>query len=190
MVSTSRIAQICWLPLVVSISATSLGYAQTTGDGHVLNSPGDESVAVRFFLQATGDNFLVPLVFRAVDQKDPRLNTAPILDSGRTAYISLSEMQQLLPALAHSGLLWREAGTVEILGSFRLLQPAADMDITIVSSHGTARAALDPKKVCNTLRPLDSALKTPRALWEFQLFRTAYGCKVPRFNYDAYPDHW
>jgi hypothetical protein len=190
MISTTRITQVCWLTLAALFAMSSASYAQTTGDGNVLNSPADESVAIRFFFQPPGDSFHAPLIFRVVDEKDPRLNTAPILDSGRTAYISLSDMQRLLPAVTHLPLLWRHAETVEVFGSSRVLQLVDTMDITVVSSHGTARAALDPKKICETLKPMDSAIKTPRALWEFQLFRIGYGCKVPGFNYDAYPDHW
>lgn len=185
----NRKARVFRLLLAVLVCATSLGYAQTTGDGNVLNSPADETVAIRFFFQPAGDYFHVPLVFRVVDQKDSRLNTAPILDSGRTAYVSLSDMQVLLPAVTHLPLLWRHAETVEFFGSSRVLQLADTMDITIVSSHGTARAALDPTKICETLSAMDSALKTPRALWEFQLFRLGYGCRVPGFNHNAYPDH-
>jgi hypothetical protein len=187
MISENRMTQTCWLLLVAILGATSLDCAQTTGDGNVLNSPADESVAIRLFFQPPGDYFHAPLIFRVVDQKDPRLNTAPILDSGRTVHISLSEMQQLLPAVTHLRLLWRQAEIVEVLGSSRVLGLAITMDITIVSSHGTARAALGPKNICAALSPMDSALKSPRALWEFQLFRLGYGCKVPGFDYDAYP---
>jgi len=188
MLSITRMPKVCWLPLVL-LFVNSPGYAQTASDDSVLDSPADETVAIRFFFQPAGDSFHVPLVFRVVNETDPRLNTAPILDSGRTGYISLSEMQQLLPRVAHLHLFWRQAETVEVLGSFRLLNRSVNMDITIVSSHGTARAVLDHRTICETLSPLDSTLKTPRALWEFQLFRQGYGCKVPGFNYDAYPDH-
>jgi len=198
MIPINRLAQISWLILIALVSAPLLCYAQTTttcvcpgqtGDGNVLNSPADESVAIRFFFQPPRDYFHVPLVFRVVDQKDPSLNTAPILDSGRTAYITLSDMQRLLPAVTHSRFAsWRQAEVIEVLGSPRVLDLAETMDITIISSHGTARAVVDAKKVCETLKPLDSALKTSRALWEFQLFRQGYDCKVPGFNYDAYPE--
>jgi len=190
MISTHRIPRIRWPLLVIVAVMTLPGHAQETGDGNVLRSPADKSVAIRFFLQPPGDYLHVALVFRVVDEKDPRLDTAPILDSGRTAYITLPEMQQLLPAVTQLPLLWRQAGTIEVFGSSRVLPLIDDMDITIVSSHGTARALLDHMKICDRLNPLDSAFKTPRARWEFGLFRIAYGCKVPRFNSDAYPDHW
>jgi hypothetical protein len=76
-------------------------YAQASGDGNVRNSPADASVAIRFFFQPPGDYFHVPLIFRVAGQKDQRLNTAPLLDAARTAYISPADMQRLLPAVAH-----------------------------------------------------------------------------------------
>ena len=197
MTPVNRLAQVSWLILTALVRLPLLCYAQTTatcvcpgqsGDGNVLNSPADESVAIRFFLQPPGDYFHAPLVFRVVDQKDPCLNTAPMLESGRTAYITLSEMQRLLPAVSHTRY-WQEGEVVEVLGSPSVLSIARMMDITIVSSHGTARGTLDPKEICHTLGPWDSLLRTPRALWEFQLFRQGYDCKVPGFNYDAYPEH-
>ena len=48
---------------------------------------------------------------------------------------------------------------------------------------------VDPKQICERLAPLDAALKQPRALWEFQLFRVDYGCHVPGFNRNAFPEH-
>jgi hypothetical protein len=64
------------------------------------------------------------------------------------------------------------------------------MEIRVVSPKGTAVATVSPKRICPTLEPLDAALATSRALWEFQLFRVEDGCKVPGFNNQAYPDHW
>jgi len=170
------------------MSTTSVSSRQTIDKKNVLNSPVDENTAVRFFYQPAGDYFHVPLVFRAVELKDPRLNTAPMAVEGRTAYVSLSEMQQLMQGLAHSDMAWQESEKVETLGSYKKLDITDDMAITAVSSKGTARASLTPKKICKTLKLLDSALKTPRALWEFQGFRLNYGCKVPGFRYGAYPD--
>lgn len=187
MVSINRITGICLL-LVAIVGTTMPSYAQATGDGNVVNSSADESVAIRFYLQLSGDYFKVPLVFRVVDRKDHRFNTAPVLDSGRTAYITLAEMQKLLPALVQSGLSWLQGQIVEIFGSSIVIPRTETMQVTILSSHGTALAALDPKKICKTLSPLDSDLTTPRALWEFQAFRIPYGCTVPGFNYNAYPD--
>jgi len=99
----------------------------------------------------------------------------------------------LVQALAHSNLAWQESETVEILGSYKKLMLAGvgldDMDVRLVLTNGTAKAQIAPKAICKTRKPLDAALKTPRALWEFQGFRLNYGCKVPGFKHDAYPNH-
>ncbi len=191
MISMNRTIQIPWLIMAGLMSTAVLSSCQAVNKKNVLNSPVDENTAVRFFYNPAGDYFHFPLVFRAVGQKDPRLNTAPMLIEGRTAYISFSEMQQLMQGLARSGLLWRQSEKVEVLRSFKVEPPWVEhLEITVVSSKGTARASLDPKNICETLKRLDSALKTPRALWEFQRLRLNYDCKVPGFIYDAYPDHY
>jgi hypothetical protein len=190
MICISRPAYTWWLLLAVLTSTSSLRCQQAVQKKSVLDSPVDENAAVRFFYNpSNGGYFHFPLIFRPVAPEDPRLNTAPMSTEGRTAYISLSEMRQLLQGLRHSDLSWQESEKVEILGSFKKLAITDSMEVTVVSSQGTAKAAIDAKKICDTLKPLDSALKAPRGLWEFQLFRQGYGCQVPGFNFEAYPDH-
>lgn len=185
----NRTAHIWWLVLGALASATSLSSCRGVDRKPVLNSPVDEKTAIRFFYHDEEEYYHFPLIFRAVKQLDPRINTAPMTVEGRTAYVPLVEMQRLIQALSHSDLSWQESQKTEALGGFRQLRWSDSMEILIVCSKGTARANLDPKKICETLKPLDSALKTPRALWEFQLFRQGYDCKVPGFNFEAYPDH-
>jgi hypothetical protein len=177
-----------WL-LLMAVLATSLGFQQTVEKKSVLGSPVDENTAVRFFYHDEENYFHFPLIFRPAAEGDSRLNTAPMGTEGRTAYISLADMQQLLQGLKRSDLSWQESEKIESLGPFRQLRGSESMEILAVCSKGTARANLDPKKICETLKPLDSALKTPRGLWEFQLFRQGYGCQVPGFDFEAYPDH-
>jgi hypothetical protein len=181
-----------WVLALVVLMAASAGGIQSTHKqrrASLLDFPVDQNTAVRFFYNPPGDYFHVPLVFRVVGQGDARLNTAPLGDEGRTAYISRVEMQKLIQGLPHSDLSWQESENVEILGSYkRLLTVKGSMEILVVCSKGTARTKVPPNSICKTLKPLDAALKTPRALWEFQGFRLNYGCKVPGFNYDAYPD--
>jgi len=184
------------LVLVVFLEASAGGLqsSQTRGEPLLLNSPVDETTVVRFFYQpAGGDYFHFPLIFRAVEQGDPQLNTAPMHEEGRTAYISLSDMREVVQKLAQMDLAWKESKTIAALGSFRKLQSVGfgldTMDIFVRCSKGTATTSITPGRICETLTPLDSALKTPRALWELHLFRLGYGCKVPGFDRDAYPDH-
>jgi len=158
----------------------------------VLNSPVDEKTAVRFFYDPAGNYFHYPLVFRAVEEGNPLLNTAPMREDGRTVYISQSEMVELVQLLARSGFGWRESETVEAFSPSKKLLLAGigleTMDVRLIASKGTAKAEVSPKDICTTLKPLDSALRAPRALWEFQGFRINYGCKVPEFKYGAYDD--
>jgi hypothetical protein len=179
------------LGLLVLITTTAGGMqaSQKSGAPLLLTTPGEEETVARFFYNPPGDYFHKPLVFRVVKAGDPRLATAPVLLEGRTAYITGGEMRQLIEGLGRAGLSWRISEKVEPLGSFHHLL-IGDVEIRVVSPKGTAVANLHPKRLCTTLQPLDHALATPRALWEFQLFRAQDGCKVPGFNYQAYPDHW
>ena len=191
MTSSKRL--ICWgLTLVGLLAAGSGGLRPCDQQRRtvVLNSPVNENTAVRFFYQPVpSDVFHFPLVFRPVGEADPRLNTAPMREEGRTAYISFAEMRALLDKLAQADLTWQESEKVEALGSYKTIEDRNDMEVFVTCSKGTARALIAPKAICKSLTPLDDALKTPRALWELQIFRLNYNCKVPGFPYDAYPDH-
>lgn len=189
MIWMNRTTHTWWLLLAALTSTTSLSFHQTVEKKSVLDCPVDENTAVRFFYHDEENYFHFPLIFRPVMLGDPRLNTAPMGTEGRSAYISPEEMRQLLQGLRHSDLSWQESEKTEVLGSFKRLHWSDSMEILIVCSKGTARTNLDPKKICETLKPLDSAVKTLRALWEFQLYRITYGCKVPGFDFHAYPDH-
>jgi hypothetical protein len=181
--------------VVLLVAAGELAQSNQKHDQvSVLNSAADEKTVVRFFYYPAGDYIRIPLLFRVVEEGNPLLNTAPMREEGRTAYISLSDMHELVHGLIQSGLGWQESKTVEVLGSYKDLTLVGigldTMDVRIVSSHGTARAEISPKAICMILKPLDGALKTPRAIWELQIFRLDYGCKVPGFKPDAYPDHY
>jgi hypothetical protein len=190
--SESVIFSILVLAIVVAVG---VGVAQSNhgqGRASVLNSPVDDKTAIRFFYQPVGDYFHYPLVFRVVEESNPLLDTVTMQEEGQTAYISLSEMRELVQSLAHSGLEWHESETVEVFGLSKKLTLAGvgldTMDVRVVTSGGTAKAEVSPKAICTILKPLDAALKWPRILWEFQGFRINYGCKVPGFKYGAYGD--
>jgi hypothetical protein len=180
------------IALLVLITQCSGGVQANLNSGgpSLLCTPGDEQTIVRIFYNPSpGDYFHFPLVLRVVRAGDPRLKMASVLLEGQTVYITGEEMQNLLQRLDRAGLSWQISEKVEALGSFHHLL-IGDVEFRVVSPKGTAVANLDPKKLCATLQPLDAALKTPRALWEFQLFRVQDGCKVPGFNSQQYPDHW
>lgn len=196
----------CVVVAVVLLACTGLGQTSPNKSKKLFqNAPIAENTAVRFFYDPPdGGYFHVPLVFRAVKDGDARLNSAPILEEGRTAFIPITEIGELLKGLANTELQWQESEAVQALGPYKRIGLLHEgnkmvfrgedgysvMAITIAHSKGTAKAILKPKRICETLKPLDSALKTPRALWEFQGFRINYGCKVPGFKPEDYPDHY
>jgi hypothetical protein len=176
------------LVLLVAANADSTLTRQNRENESLMSCAANENAAVRFFYNPPGGYFHFPLIFRSVEQADLRLNTAPMTTEGRTAYISFAEMRQLVEGLANSKLSWRVSEKAEGLGSYKKIPVLDRMEILVLCPKGTPRSKLAPKNICETLAPLDPALKTPRALWEFQLFRQGYGCKVPGFNPEAYPD--
>jgi hypothetical protein len=182
------VARICFL-LLVTFASAPRSSSQATSQGHTLTLPADKDSVVRFFYQPDHNNYFhVALLFRVVDENDPRRNTAPVFDVGRTAYISISEMRKLLTALSAASLSWEESTTVEGLETYKTIHSYRGMGVKILSSKGTAKATIQADKICETLAPLDGALRTPRALWEFQLYRLQYDCRVPSFDPKAYPD--
>ena len=160
---------------------------QATGK-QPLNVRVDESTIIRIFYLPPESYLHAPLIFRVVRENDPRLGTAPINLLGRTPYISLSEMRNLVTALADSNLSWQKS-KLETPKKIETREMTDKMEIKLFSSRGTDRAFVDPKRLCERLAPLDAALEQPRAHWEFQLFRVNYGCQVPEFDRNAFPEH-
>src|SRR5260370_4583671 len=133
-----------WVLAVTFLPAAGRGSAQPNQKHQrlsVLNSAVDEKTVVRFFYQPPGDYLHAPLVFRVVEEGNPLLNTAPMRGEGRTAYISLSEMRELVQALARSNLAWPDSVTIELLGSYKKLDLAfIGMEIFVGNSNSTPRA--------------------------------------------------
>jgi len=99
-------------------------------------------------------------------------------------------MHDLLERLWQLHISWKESDTAEAFGPSYKAKGVGFLDITIVSPKGTARGSVGSGDVCEGLKSLDSAVKTPRALWEFQMYRWFDGCTVPGFDPKKYPDHW
>lgn len=178
------------LAALVAAAAGGIQSSQKPFRAFDLHLQADQKTVVRFFYQPVGgDYFHAPLVFSVVEERNPLLNTAPMREAGRTAYISLSEMREMVQSLKRSDIVWEESGDIVTLGSYKKLPLFDEMEVLVANSMGSARAKIAPKAICTALKPLDAALKTPRGLWEFQGFRLNYGCKVPGFKYDEYPDH-
>jgi len=157
-------------------------------DDHLTLLASRDSVARFYYHSPDGEYFHVALLFRVVKRSDPLWTSAPILDEGRTAYISLSEMRQLMVKLACLRLRWSESAQREALETYANIHSYGGMGIKVLSGNGTAKATIAPDKICETLALLDGALRTQRALWEFQLYRLQCHCRVANFNCNAYPD--
>jgi len=182
----SRPTRVCLL-LLATLTSTQWAYSQAASQGHALTLSADKDSVVRFYCQPPdGEYFHVALLFRVVEKNDPRWNTAPVSDVGRTAYVSFSEMRQLITALSVAHLSWHESTKVEGLETYKTVYSYRCMAVKVLSANGMAKATIEPDKICETLTHLDPAVQTPRALWEFQFFRTQYRCRVPKFNPNAY----
>lgn len=174
--------------LLLVLIATHSSFSQPANEPVPLTLTADKDSAVRFyFVSSTNNYFHVPIVFRVVADNDPRLNTAPLIEEGRTCYISLSEMRAFFAALSSEALSWDESKTMEKLGPSKDVRGDGRMDIKILTSAGTAKSGIPTKQMCDTLQRLDSALQSPRAVFEFQHFRWEFGCKIPNFDPKKYP---
>ncbi|MGA2203917.1 MAG: hypothetical protein ABSG40_18350 [Terriglobales bacterium] len=158
-------------------------------DPGVLTSPIDGSTVVRFYYHPRNANrYVYPLVLRVAAANDERMKVAPVLAEGRTVHISLSEMQELVAGMTRSIMMGQQTKGVEVLEDWQMIPVTEVMDVVVIFSKGAARGAIPTKDLCKTLGALDSAIKTPRAHWEFQRFRLYYGCRVPGFDDAKYND--
>jgi len=175
--------------LLVILAGAQWTSSQVANQRHPLTLAADKNSVVRFFFFPAYNNYFhVALLFRVVEENDPQLNTAPVTDFGRTPYITLSEMRVLFTALSAEPLSWEESAKIEELETPKTIRNDGRMDIKILSSAGTAKSGIPPGQMCETLAKFDAALRTPRALWEFQFFRAQFDCRVPNFDFKAYPD--
>jgi hypothetical protein len=176
--------------LQVALAACQVVYGQSAPVRDALAVPVNDGTAVMFFYLPANSYLHPALIFRVAKPGSPLLNTAPIVNrGGRTPYITVEEMRDLIRLLDHSDLSWRKSKQVEIPKAPSFSETTGKLEIKVFSSDGTALSLSKPDNLCQTLAPLDAALKQPRARWEFQLFRVDYHCQVPGFNRNAYPEH-
>jgi hypothetical protein len=164
-----------------------------------LDVSANKDTVVRFFYLPPNDYLHPALFLRVAADGYSRINTEVFIDhEGRTTYISLEEMRALVAKLALSKLSWEKTGRAQSPREVGFGETTSDFEITVYSPSETYQAEFQPrvvkghydsKKICSTLAPLDSTIKQPRALWEFQLYRRDYRCSVPGFDRSAYPDH-
>ncbi len=190
MITMRKAKRSFWLLVPLFALVVLLGWAQSSESKGGFGSQTSAGTAIRFFYQPAGNYFHAPLIFQVVGENDSQLATAPMSEAGRTAFIRFSEMKALTQGLERLDLTWKTSQKTEVFGPAIDLNSTGNMDITIRFSKSTALAELDPKSICSALDTLGQALSTPRAQWEFQKFRLNYGCSVPGFNPEAYPDHF
>lgn len=177
--------------VVLMLMLTTLGSSQAVGKNHILSGSVDEKTGVRFFYQHDiKDHFYPPLIFRVVAPDDRRRDTAPLGPEGRFVSVTATEMHDLIERLLQLHISWKETHMTEAFGPSYKARGVGFLDITVVSPNGTARGGVGSGDVCKALGSLDSAIKTPRALWEFQMYRWFDDCTIPGFDPKKYPDHW
>lgn len=171
--------------LLIALIGASLSCTEPTRRHAALSGPVDTNTIVRFFYPPPLSHPHPPLLLRAVGEKDPRLDTAPGVVEGQTAYISLAEMREVVQILNDSVSSWNTSKDVEVPRPPMDLPFPDGLEIDVFFSTGTARTVITPGRLCATLAPLDVALRN-RALWEFQWFRLDYDCKVSGFDLKKY----
>jgi len=177
--------------LLVLLIGTPSGLAQADDQGGLSNLTIDGGIAIRFFFQPPNADFSRPaLIFRVASEGDPNWNSAPIDRQGRSAYISIVEMKELIKLLQATDIKWHGSSQHEQIVPFMTLPEARDMTVTAFAPNGTASATIPPKRICEVLAKLSQGITTARAHWEFGFFRRMYHCKVPDFNPYAYVDHY
>ena len=173
--------------LLLSLAALCSG--QYVSKNGVLSAPVDEKTSVRLFYEHDiRDHFYPPLIFRVVDSNDPRRGAAPLGPKGREVYVTVPELSNILQGMEHVNVPWKETNRVEEFGPSYEVKGLGYLDITVISSRGTARGSVGRTKVCSFLGSMDSAINTPRALWEFQRYRWFNDCEIPGYDPKRYPD--
>ncbi len=149
----------------------------------ILTSTVDENTVVRFYYEPLlRDHYIYPLVLRVGADDVDKMQSAPILTEGLTVCISLSEMKDLVAAIIKSVNMPIQTNHSEVLGAFEFLPEMREMDVVIIYSKGAARGSIAPKDICTKLSLLNSTVKSPRAKWQFELFRVHYACHVHDFD--------
>jgi hypothetical protein len=169
-----------------SLLVTTLA-GQSSGQSAVLDSPITESTAISFFWIGDLDShFRDPMNFYAVSHTDRRFHTVSV-DHQWNAFISSSEMQGLIDGLKALHLDWVDSSGREEFVDYRKRNNDGFLDITVVASKSTSKARIRIARMCDQLARLDSAMSSPRILWQFQLFRVDNGCEVPGYNNSVVP---
>lgn len=129
-----------------------------------------------------------PVMFLAVNNNDPRINTAAWNQQGRIVYISVDEASSILHVLDDLHIRWNKLPGTNKFADVQSLLHVDRMTITVITAQGSLEGGINPQSVCSVLASMDSAFRSRRALWEFQMFTAEYNCRVPGLQRDLYKD--
>jgi len=178
--------QLCLLTLSLFICRQDLALAQqavpkTAAEGR--------TPIIRIYYLPPDSYFHAPIILESSEQEKKSYEVAPRTPEGRKLFLTPSEMQGFVSKLRALNLQWAEPVPSGPLGPVT----SRDADGTVNFSwfeEGRVRVAhLKPESLCRTLARLDGAFTQKRTLWEFQLFRSGFGCRVLGFNRSEFPDH-
>ena len=125
--------RIAWLTSWAWIVTSSV-FCQTYGK-QPHHARVDKNTVVRIFYLPPESYLHPPLIFRVAGGSDPRLGTAPINILGRTPYISLSEMRNVVTALAEWNLSWRKSKRLETHKRIETREMTDKMEVSVFSSR-------------------------------------------------------
>jgi hypothetical protein len=156
----------------------------------LLETPISDETALSFYWFGDMEShFRDPVNLFVVPDGDSRLHKVEMPDNNRqvNAFVSAGEMKRILGGLKALGLSWVNFSGREVFKD-KFNRKGTDMlDITLVSSGATAKTQIRIARMCDLLDRLDSAMPSPRILWQFQTFRWDNGCYVRGYDNSAMP---
>jgi hypothetical protein len=147
------------------------------------------SPVVRIYYLPPDSYFHAPLILESSDQRKDGYEIAPRTPEGRKLFITPSEMRRFISNLRTLNLQWGQPVLSGPLAPVTSRDANGTVNFSWFDAGHVRVAHLRPASLCDTMERLDSAFTQKRTLWEFQLFRSGFGCKIPGFNRSEYPDH-
>lgn len=181
------IRRIFLLVLLTMLVASPRGGEAQTGSS---KSPDNNQLPmVRIYYLPPNSYFHAPLIVQAKQEIKDGYSAVPRSPEGRRVYVSIEDMQKFLISLRRLRLQWtlpRPSGPPD---SIKPQDADGTVRFSWFSKGKVREAHLNPAKLCQVMQRLDGSFSQKRALWEFQLFRVGYGCVVPGFKRDEFPEH-
>lgn len=169
------------------------GHSQNAGQPVLSRCVDDPNLAIKFFhVPPNSDVFMHPRVLQEVPANDPKLEKAPITESGYILYVTKDEINSVLQALGDGRFSWSVPDQPRSLAEKKNQKnpnyPIQTMRITATCPKGSAETEIPVKKMCMVMKSVEQKLRTKRALWEWKLYESVVGCPVSGFNTNEYPE--